>query len=138
MVRARAPILPQLHVPSRRARAPNQAASVGPLTSAPTATPKSPSPPQTPVVLSLESSRHLIQINSDLNYKIDSLTKQLEESRAWAKSLEEARLALTNEQLDKARSQGHGEMLEELENLWRSEHFSLELLYNFLDFNHFK
>ena len=72
---------------------------------------------------------HLRLENDLLKAKASRLENELNESRIHARLVEESVLNIRNDQLDRAREQGHGEVLSELEALWRSEHFCTELLY---------
>ena len=77
---------------------------------------------------------HLKQHISLLQGKVFQLNKELAESRQHAQFLLEGAQRDLQEQLNRARAEGHKEMLSELEALWRSEHFALELLYGNFDY----
>ena len=76
-------------------------------------------------------SDHLKQQISLLQGQVFKLNKELVESRQHAQFLLEGAQRNLQDQLNQARAEGHKEMLSELEALWRSEHFGLELLYHY-------
>ena len=77
---------------------------------------------------------HLRNEISMLKAKASRLENELKDSRLHAKFVEESILEIRKEEHDRAREQGHGEVLSEVEALWRSEHFCTELLYGIIKF----
>ena len=71
---------------------------------------------------------HMKNENAFLKAQNDKLEMELKNSRLHAKFVEEAALNIRQEELDRAREKGHQEMLNEIQSLWRSEHFGTELL----------
>ena len=61
--------------------------------------------------------------------KATRLETELKYSRLHAKFVQESVLDLKEQALERARERGHTEALEEIETLWRSQHFCTELLY---------
>ena len=60
---------------------------------------------------------HILQHSELLKARIEALSKDLAESLQHAKYLEVATLVLKQEQMDRARAQGHQEMLDEIDKL---------------------